>query len=321
MRSTMQDGPLLISGLLRHGQRVYGDSLVITVESRRLPEADLHPGGRRGPSGWPAPWRRLGVGHGDRVGTFAWNDQEHLEAYLAVPSMGAVLHTLNIRLFPEQLAYVDQPRRGQGRHRRRLARPAARPGSATSARPSRRHRGRARATPRSSARRCPTRTSSAAEETGYDWPELDERQAAAMCYTSGTTGNPKGVVYSHRSTWLHSFAGTSANAVGRQRAGPRPRHRAHVPRQRLGHALHGLHGRHRPDPAPSASSRPSRWPGSSPSSGPRCRCGVPTIWNDLLRYSQTHDVDLSSLRMVHGRRLGRAPGAHRGLPGPLRHRP
>src|SRR5580698_5176053 len=105
MLSTMQDGPLLISGILRHGQRVYGDSEVITVGPTGDRLATFTQVAGRAER-LAAALRRLGVGDGDRVGTFAWNDQEHLEAYLAVPSMGAVLHTLNIRLFPEQLAYV-----------------------------------------------------------------------------------------------------------------------------------------------------------------------------------------------------------------------
>src|SRR5580658_9335272 len=105
MLSTMQDGPLLISGILRHGQAVYGDSEVITVGPTGDRLATFTQVAGRADR-LAAALGRLGVGDGDRVGTFAWNDQEHLEAYLAVPSMGAVLHTLNIRLFPEQLAYV-----------------------------------------------------------------------------------------------------------------------------------------------------------------------------------------------------------------------
>ena len=105
MRSTMQDAPLLITGLLRHGQRVHGRSEVVTVEEhgyRRSSFAEVAERAER----LAAALQRLGVGDGDRVGTFCWNNQGHMEAYLAVPCMGAVLHTLNIRLFPEQLAYV-----------------------------------------------------------------------------------------------------------------------------------------------------------------------------------------------------------------------
>src|SRR5580698_5422785 len=105
MLSTMQDGPLLISGILRHGQALYGDSEVITVEPAgdRLSTFNQVAGRAERLA---AALRRLGVGDSDRVGTFAWNDQTHLEAYLGIPAMGAVLHTLNLRLFPEQLAYV-----------------------------------------------------------------------------------------------------------------------------------------------------------------------------------------------------------------------
>ena len=105
MQSTMQDAPLLVSDILRYGQRVHGASAVITVE----------PGGHRtstfsevavGAEKLAAALTRLGIRPGERVGTFCWNNQAHLEAYLAIPSMGAVLHTLNIRLPADQLAYV-----------------------------------------------------------------------------------------------------------------------------------------------------------------------------------------------------------------------
>ncbi len=147
----------------------------------------------------------LGVTGDQRVATFMWNNAEHLVAYLAVPSMGAVLHTLNIRLFPDQLTYIANhaedrvvivdstlipllakvlPQmstvRARGGRRRR------RPGAA-GARRRPGHRARAGT------------TCSPASRTRYDWPEVDERDAAALCYTSGTTGNPKGVAYSHRS--------------------------------------------------------------------------------------------------------------------------
>ena len=151
--------------------------------------------------------------------------------------MGAVLHTLNLRLFPEQLAYVINHAEDQviicdasiagllARVRDQI--PTVAP-----------HRGGGRrATPPPWARPSTTRTLLAAEEPGYDWPRLDERQAAAMCYTSGTTGNPKGVVYSHRSTLLHSMAITAGGSLGISERDQRAVHRADVPRQRLGHPL------------------------------------------------------------------------------------
>ncbi|HEX3707224.1 MAG TPA: AMP-binding protein, partial [Mycobacteriales bacterium] len=106
MRSTMQDFPLTIGSILRFGQEVYGDSEVVTLldggERRRRTYTESAARAARLANGL----RELGIDGDQRVATFMWNNAEHLEAYLAVPSMGAVLHTLNIRLFPEQLTYV-----------------------------------------------------------------------------------------------------------------------------------------------------------------------------------------------------------------------
>ena len=295
MLSTMQEGPLLISGILRHGQAVYGDSEVITVGPTGDRLATFTQVAGRAER-LAAALRRLGVGDGDRVGTFAWNDQEHLEAYLAVPSMGAVLHTLNIRLFPEQLAYVVN----HGEDKVVIVDASVAPLLAKVR------------------DQCPTvehvvvvgegdtdglgptiayEEFIGAEEPGYQWPDVDERSAAAMCYTSGTTGNPKGVVYSHRSTWLHSYAGMSANALG---ASEHDRVLVIVP---MFHAnAWGM-----PYTAFLAGTDlifPERFLQAEPLARmflelrPTLSLGVPTIWNDLLRYSQSHDVDLSSLRMI-----------------------
>ena len=105
LESTMQDFPLTVGMIFRHGRAVYADSEVATFEgesSRRASYAEVAERAER----LAAALGRLGIEAADRVGTFSWNSQEHLEAYLAIPGMGAVLHTLNIRLFPEQLTYV-----------------------------------------------------------------------------------------------------------------------------------------------------------------------------------------------------------------------
>src|SRR5487761_2577021 len=105
MRSTMQDAPLLIRDITRHGEWLYADKKILTVTPEGVDEATFAQVSRRAEQ-LAAALTRLGVGPGHRVASFMWNNQAHMEAYIAVPCMGAVLHTLNIRLFPEQLAFV-----------------------------------------------------------------------------------------------------------------------------------------------------------------------------------------------------------------------
>src|SRR4051812_7687518 len=105
MRSTMQDVPLTITRIMQYGTQMCGDAEVVTWmgdRGRRASYAEVGERVARLANGLNS----LGISGDDRVGTFMWNNQEHLEAYLAVPSMGAVLHTLNIRLFPEQVIYI-----------------------------------------------------------------------------------------------------------------------------------------------------------------------------------------------------------------------
>ena len=207
MLGTMQDGQLSIANLLRHGSRVHANAEVVTwtgTESRRTTYAEL----AREAARLAHALRGLGVTSDQRVGTFMWNNAEHLAAYLAVPSMGAVLHTLNIRLFPEQLTYVanhaeDHVVLVDGTLVPLLAKVL--PTFDTV-----KHvivvNGEASTLQAPDGVTVHSYAALLADQPDeFDWPVVDENAAAAMCYTSGTTGDPKGVVYTHRSIWLHSM--------------------------------------------------------------------------------------------------------------------
>ncbi|HEX3778051.1 MAG TPA: long-chain fatty acid--CoA ligase [Pseudonocardiaceae bacterium] len=207
MLSTMQDGPLSLAALLRYGTGVHGAGEVSTwtgESARRMTYAEL---GEQAAQLAHA-LRGLGIDGDQRVGTFMWNNNEHLVAYLAVPAMGAVLHTLNIRLFPEQLTYITNHAADQVVLVDASLAPLFNPLLPTFE--TVRHVIVVGGDP--SVITAPDGVTVhgyealvAGRPTEFDWPEVDERSAAAMCYTSGTTGNPKGVAYSHRSIWLHSM--------------------------------------------------------------------------------------------------------------------
>jgi len=249
----------------------------------------------------------LGIEPGDRVGTFAWNNQSHFELYMAIPCVGAVLHTLNIRLFEEQLTYivnhaedkvifVDEtltpileklaPSLENVRHYVLMGDPTHPAGSAQ-----------ARDAPQTTLPNVLRYEELLAEagSNAFDYPEVDERQAAALCYTSGTTGNPKGVLYSHRSICLHSTASLMKDALGLSSV---DRVLAVVP---MFHAnAWGL-----PHGAALAGADlilPDRFLQAEPlaqlieAERPTLMGCVPTIFADMLRYADTHpEVDLSSL--------------------------
>jgi fatty-acyl-CoA synthase len=297
IRSTMQDRPLSVGELLRHGATVWADSVVTTYEpggSRTATYAEV----ARNAARLAHALTGLGVRAGDRVGTFMWNTQEHLEAYLAVPAMGAVLHTLNLRLFPEQLAYVVD----HGKDKVVVVDASVLPLLAAVAAqlPAVEHYVVVGEGDTSGLGDVPVHRYEAllaAAPDSYDWPDVDERSAASMCYTSGTTGNPKGVVYSHRSTYLHSMAVCTGNGFGLSQTDVLlpvvPMFHANA--WGLPHAgwyagadfvLPGRHLQAEPLARMIEQHRPT------------LAGAVPTIWNDVLRYVDEHPTDLSSLRLV-----------------------
>jgi fatty-acyl-CoA synthase len=296
MKSTMQDGPLLISNIIRHGEFVYADKKIFTVTPDGVDEATFFEISKRAEQ-LAAALTKLGVKRGDRVATFMWNNQAHMEAYLAVPSMGAVLHTLNIRLFPDQLAYIinhaeDEvvivdaslaPLFARVRDQIPLVKTIILHGEEATG---------------LLGDTLDYDDLLGAERPGFVWPELDEKDAAIMCYTSGTTGNPKGVVYSHRSTWLHSMASTSANSIG---LSERDRCLLIVPMFHVnawGCVFTAFF-------AGVELIMPQMFLQGAPiikmirELRPTISLGVPTIWNDVLRVAEeTPDTDLSSLRGI-----------------------
>ena len=216
MDSTMQDFPLTITAIMRHGCGVHGKRTVTTATGDGYRRSTYGEVGQQAAQLANA-LRRLGVTGDQRVATFMWNNAEHLTAYLAVPSMGAVLHTLNIRLFPEQISYIANEAEDQvvlvDASLAKLLGPVL--GELKSV-----HTVIAVGEGDTAQLEVPGKTVLryadviAGESTEFDWPLIDERSAAAMCYTSGTTGNPKGVVYSHRSSFLHSMATCTTNGIG-----------------------------------------------------------------------------------------------------------
>ncbi|WP_189322156.1 long-chain fatty acid--CoA ligase [Streptomyces flaveus] len=217
VQSTMQDVPLLISRILTHGSTIHGSSQVITWtgegEPHRRSFAEIGARAAR----LAHALRELGVEEGQPTGTLMWNNAEHVEAYFAIPSMGAVLHTLNLRLPPEQLAWIvnhaaDRVVIANGSLLPLLA--PLLPHLKTVEHVIVSGPGDRSLLDGASAQVHEYEELIDGKPETYDWPELDERQGAAMCYTSGTTGDPKGVVFSHRSVYLHSMQVNMAQSMG-----------------------------------------------------------------------------------------------------------
>ena len=215
MTGHMMDRPLLISSLLAHAVQNNPQAQIVT---RRV-EGDFHQ------YTWADAARRaaqianaltgLGVQRGERIGTLAWNTYRHLELYFGVSGMGAVLHTVNPRLFPEQVSWIVNHAADRFLFVDLTFLPLVESIAAQL----------------QSVEKIVVMTDRAtmpkvnlpnaicyeeliaAESADYLWPEFDEQTPAALCYTSGTTGNPKGVMFTHRSTVLHAFGGAARNAL------------------------------------------------------------------------------------------------------------
>jgi fatty-acyl-CoA synthase len=238
----------------------------------------------------------LGIQQGDRVATFMWNSREHLEIYMAAPCMGAVLHTLNIRLFPEQLTYIANHAEDQIIFVDDSLVPVLEKVAPTFE--TVRHYvivgdGDAGSLPNA----IRYEDVLADQKPGYDYPDLDERTAAGLCYTSGTTGNPKGALYSHRSNVLHCLAsalGDTNSVMGSDRVMPVVP-MFHVNAWGLPYAC-AMVG--------ADLVMPSRFLQAEPlvklieSERVTLTGAVPTIWMDVLRYADENKPDLSSLRTV-----------------------
>jgi len=216
MHGLMMDSPLLITEIMRFAERTFATREVVSVTFDNP----------RHRTTWGEVFRRArklanalhaaGVRPGDRIATLAWNDYRHLELYYAVSCMGAVLHTVNPRLFPEQLEFIINHAADKLLFIDPTLLPALAPlqGKIPSVE---------RTIVMTSAQSMPAAVAGTlldyesfidGHADTFDWPALDEKTASALCYTSGTTGDPKGVLYSHRSTVLHAYGGSLVDSMG-----------------------------------------------------------------------------------------------------------
>ena len=216
MLGSMMDTPLLISSLMDHAEKNFPEREIVSVAADNPDHRYTFQDAFKRTRQLANALQSLGIQLGDRVGTLAWNDHRHFELYYAISCSGAICHTVNPRLFPEQLVYIINHAEDRVifcdpmfvplleniqdqlefiEHVIVLTSEDHMPSSSLS-------------------NLLCYETLIAAESSEYEWPKFDEKTASAMCYTSGTTGNPKGVLYNHRSTILHAYAAALPDVFG-----------------------------------------------------------------------------------------------------------
>src|SRR5712664_1460236 len=297
MQGLMMDMPLLISGLLQHADRHHADTEIVskTVDGsvHRYTYRDAHARARK----LANALKRLAVQPGERIATLAWNSFRHFEIYYAVAGSGAVIHTINPRLFPEQIGYIANHAEDKyvffdltfAPLVEKLA-PLLKTVKGFVAMCAR------DAMPKGTIPNLLCYEELLEKESdAFQWPSFDERTAACLCYTSGTTGNPKGALYSHRSTMLHAFAAALPDglSVSARDVVLPVVPMFHVNAWGLPYSC-ALAGAKMVFPGPHLDGKSVHQ--LFESEGVTMSAGVPTVWLGLLNYMKEHKLRFSTLK-------------------------
>lgn len=216
MQGLMMDVPLLITSIMRHANTYHGTREIVSVTREDPRHRSTYAQAFCRAAKLANALKSLGVRPSDRIATLAWNDYRHFELYYAVSCAGFVLHTINPRLFPEQISYILNHAEDQYV----FVDPLVLPVVEKIRKQLNTERGFVVLTDDANMPDTPLSGAISYESLianqpeNYDWPELDENKASSLCYTSGTTGEPKGVLYSHRSTVLHAYGAALPDAMG-----------------------------------------------------------------------------------------------------------